>query len=156
MMKIDAIDNQILHILSENSRIKLKELADLIHLSAPATKQRILNLQDSGVIARYTIDINHFKLGYTLHVFLHFALKTPDRTSFIKIMEKWQGHFIQQCQSMGDTCFIVEGRFRSQDELWHFLEDITPVASYKVFNILKGSNQNVDFTAWYQENSRNA
>lgn len=154
-IKIDEIDNQILKILSENSRVKLKTIAEKVHLSQPSTKERILKLEKKGIIARYTIDINHSKLGYNLHVFLFFSLKSPSQHNFMRIMQKWESHFIQQCQSSGDVCFIVEGRFKSQEELTNFIHEVSKYAYCKVFDILRGSNQNIRFTTWFEAEPNN-
>ena len=146
---IDDLDKRILKILSENSRITIKELSKKINLSQPSTKQRVMKLEDNGIILRYTIDINHNNLGYPLHLFLFFTLKSTSSVKFMQIMKKWEDHFIQQCQSSGDICFIVESRFKSQTQLTNFLCEISKCASCKVFDILRGSNQNVKFSTWF-------
>ncbi|WP_295747194.1 Lrp/AsnC family transcriptional regulator [uncultured Limosilactobacillus sp.] len=136
-MKVDSTDKQILHILSNNSRIKLTDLAQRIHLSAPATKARLLNLEDHDVIQRYTIDINHTNLGYKVHVFLHFSLHQPRMLTFNKIINEWQENMIRCCRSSGETDFIYEARFKSQDQLYRFINQVSKVAAYRVYAILK-------------------
>ncbi|WP_076459219.1 Lrp/AsnC family transcriptional regulator [Limosilactobacillus caccae] len=147
-MEIDNTDKQILKLLSENGRMKIAKIANEIHMSAPATKARILKLEDNGVISHYTIEIDHTKLGYHMHTFLHFSLKTPYSKPFLDYMKEWDEHFIQQCSSSGNICYIVEARFHSQEELWKFLSGVSKYAHYQVFPILKASEQNTSFSTW--------
>ena len=63
-VKLDQTDMKILELISKNSRIEYKELAEKIKLTANAIKYRIKNLEKSGIIKGYTISIDIRKLGY--------------------------------------------------------------------------------------------
>jgi Lrp/AsnC family leucine-responsive transcriptional regulator len=63
-IKLDKIDLQILKLISTNSRIEYKELAEKIKLTANAIKYRIKNLEVVGIIKGYTASIDMRKLGY--------------------------------------------------------------------------------------------
>ncbi|MDR1620126.1 MAG: Lrp/AsnC family transcriptional regulator [Clostridiales bacterium] len=67
---MDEIDRKILHILCENARISLKELGGMINLSNTATGERVKKLEDTDIIKRYTIIMDHKKIGYSLHVMI--------------------------------------------------------------------------------------
>ena len=45
---MDKINRNIIKELSENSRITVSELSRLVHLSAPAVKERIEKLEEQG------------------------------------------------------------------------------------------------------------
>ncbi|MFC1710873.1 Lrp/AsnC family transcriptional regulator [Nanoarchaeota archaeon] len=64
-IKIDKTDLKILRLLSENSRIEYSELSKKLNLTANAIKYRIKNLEESGIIDRYTISTDIKKLGYS-------------------------------------------------------------------------------------------
>ena len=60
---IDLIDKSILKELSNDSRFSMSELGRRIHLSAPAVKERVKQLEEKGVIETYTVKINDKCLG---------------------------------------------------------------------------------------------
>ena len=56
---MDNIDSIIIDLLKKNSRIKVKEIAKIVNMSAPAISQRIIKLEESGIIDSFTIKINY-------------------------------------------------------------------------------------------------
>lgn len=67
---MDQTDWQILTLLKENARISIKELSKQVALSSPAVKERILKLEERGIIEGYTTKINYQKLGKKIEVFI--------------------------------------------------------------------------------------
>ena len=60
--KLDKIDRRILSILGENSRKSYAELAGSLDLSETATRNRVKKLVDSGVIKRFTLQLDPERL----------------------------------------------------------------------------------------------
>ena len=58
---IDSLDDQIIKILQSNSRKSFVEIADEIRLSESAVRRRVKNLIDSGIIKRFTIELEASK-----------------------------------------------------------------------------------------------
>ena len=56
---LDEKDQKILKMLTENSRLQWAEIGANLGISAVAARKRVINLVDSGVIDRFTIDINY-------------------------------------------------------------------------------------------------
>jgi len=65
----DQIDQQILDLLIENSRISLIDISEQVGLSRVAVKNRIDALEKSGVIEQYTVILNPEKVGRNVSVF---------------------------------------------------------------------------------------
>ena len=57
--KLDEKDEKILHMLSDDSRLLWKEIGGSLGISANAARRRVLNLIDSGIIKRFTIEIDY-------------------------------------------------------------------------------------------------
>jgi len=68
---LDAFDYRILEILNDNSRLSYAEIGRMISLSQSATKERVQNLIDIGVIRKFSVDIDYSKLGYNLCVIIN-------------------------------------------------------------------------------------
>jgi DNA-binding Lrp family transcriptional regulator len=54
---IDSLDDKIIGILQSNSRKSFVEIADEIRLSESAVRRRVKHLIDSGMIKRFTIEL---------------------------------------------------------------------------------------------------
>jgi Lrp/AsnC family leucine-responsive transcriptional regulator len=59
---LDHTDMSILNELSKNSRIKMKELGEKVHLTGQAAASRVAKLEDQGVIERYPLRL--FRVFY--------------------------------------------------------------------------------------------
>ena len=58
-INLDEYDYKILQILTENARLSYAEIGRKISLSQSATKERVLNLVDNGVIKGFDAAIDH-------------------------------------------------------------------------------------------------
>ena len=63
---LDRIDSAILTILRDDARIPYQTLGDRVHLSANAAADRVRRLVRTGVIRRFTVDVDHGRLGRDL------------------------------------------------------------------------------------------
>src|SRR4030067_2271205 len=70
MLKIDNIDQQILKILEENSRISYRELGQKLGIEGSTACKRVVRLKEKRVIERFTIDVNETILGRTITAFI--------------------------------------------------------------------------------------
>lgn len=54
---LNSVDEKILGILKTDSRKSFVEIADWIGMSESAVRRRVKNLQDSGVIKKFTVEL---------------------------------------------------------------------------------------------------
>lgn len=66
---LDPIDQEILSLLSQNSRMSYVDISNKVNLSRVAVKSRIDSLEKAGIIERFSIVINPEKVGRTISVF---------------------------------------------------------------------------------------
>jgi len=62
MASLDETDVRILELLVENARRPYSDIADEVDLSPPAVSDRIERLRESGVIRRFTLDLDRSQL----------------------------------------------------------------------------------------------
>ncbi|WP_287588666.1 Lrp/AsnC family transcriptional regulator [Candidatus Borrarchaeum sp.] len=55
---MDDIDQKIIDLLKKDSRTSFVKIADAVELSETAVRKRIKNLQDNGIIKRFTVEID--------------------------------------------------------------------------------------------------
>ena len=72
----DKFDLAILRLLIEDSRCTLQEIGAQVGLSATACWSRIRKLEASGVIRRYTVDVDKALLGWHDSVIVHVTLES--------------------------------------------------------------------------------
>ncbi len=72
---VDSVDHEILDLLREDARRTVSDIAARVNLSAAPVKRRIDRLERLGVIAGYTLRVNHDKVGPSLEAYteLRFA-----------------------------------------------------------------------------------
>jgi len=74
-LKLDETDRRILELLSDNARRTIADIAARVNLSPAPVKRRIDRLQQIGVIAGYTVLLDHAMIGPSIDAFteLRFA-----------------------------------------------------------------------------------
>lgn len=60
---LDPTDHEILRLLRENARRPLREIATAVGLTVAPVQRRIARLERAGVIARYTVQVNHGRIA---------------------------------------------------------------------------------------------
>ena len=78
-MKIDTKDINILSILQKNGLTSIQTIANEVGLTNNPCWRRIKNLQEHGVIRRYSIDVDPAALG--LKTVAYVSLRTNDHSS---------------------------------------------------------------------------
>ncbi len=84
----DKIDKEILKELQKDSRLSFAEIGRKINLSPSSVRERILKMENDGLIKRYSVVLDHKKLGYDLEVFLLIKVFHGNLKSFLKFVPK--------------------------------------------------------------------
>lgn len=67
---VDDIDKSILKELQRDARLSFAEVGRIIKLSPSAVRERILKMEDTGVIKKYSIEVDYPQIGYDLEAFV--------------------------------------------------------------------------------------
>src|ERR1700678_1694578 len=67
--ELDETDHRIIELLSHNARRTMADIGEQVSLSASAVNRRIERLEKSGVIAGYTVVVDHRKAGRPIQAF---------------------------------------------------------------------------------------
>ena len=103
--KIDETEIKLLHSLQDNCRRGLQDIADSVGSSASSLWRRLKNLEQTGIIERYSVLINHRKLGIKETVFLRVRL------------DKHQDEYIEKFTALVENnecileCYATSGDF---------------------------------------------
>jgi Lrp/AsnC family leucine-responsive transcriptional regulator len=121
---LDNINKKIIRTLSDNSRITVSELSKLVHLSAPAVKERIEKLEEQQVILGYSLKTNSEALGYAISGFVHADVFTGKESEFKQSVKNCPA--ITECFNVtGEKAFIFRISVTTMSELDDVLESLT-------------------------------
>lgn len=87
---MDATDLKIIDMLKTNARMSFSDISREIGLSTPAIRERILNLEEEGVIKGYIPLLDNSRLGLNTTAFIGVMLAHPQccREDVVKAMAK--------------------------------------------------------------------
>lgn len=106
---LDRTDKAILQLLQRDNKMSQRNIADLVHLSAPAVQRRIKRLEETGVIQANVAIVDPAKVGQSILLFAQVAMES-ERTD---LYEQAKRSFIaapevQQCYYVtGDADFML-------------------------------------------------
>ncbi|MGM7723858.1 Lrp/AsnC family transcriptional regulator [Metabacillus sp. Hm71] len=129
---LDNTDMRILDELSKNSRITMKELGEKVHLTGQAAASRVAKLEDNGVIEGYTIKVNQAKLGCFIHALINIYTKSTHHEPYLSFIKTQEQFVINNYKISGDSCYLLECKFPSNERLDQFLVDLNKHANYKL------------------------
>lgn len=125
MKNIDKTDKDILLILKENSRISYKEIAETIKMSLPSTRERILKLEESGYIKKYTI------IEKTKKIIAYILVQTIKCIDFEKILSNNE-NVIEIYRITGDYNYLIKTHFDSLEDIKNFQESLIKYGNSKL------------------------
>ena len=78
--QLDEIDNQILELLIENTRMPYTEIAKKLIISAGTVHVRVKKMEDAGIIRGTSLSIDYSKMGYSFIAYVGLYLSRTSET----------------------------------------------------------------------------
>jgi Lrp/AsnC family transcriptional regulator for asnA, asnC and gidA len=78
--QLDEIDNQILELLIENTRMPYTEIAKKLIISAGTVHVRVKKMEDAGIIKGTSLSIDYGKMGYSFIAYVGLYLSRTSET----------------------------------------------------------------------------
>ncbi len=117
---MDKIDYKILSLLQKNGRMLLKEIANEVYLSSPATAARIAKLEEDGIITGYFAKIDYKKMGYQIVAFINLELDPKRKDEFYPYIK--QCNNVLECDCVtGHYSMLLKVAFKATEELDGFI-----------------------------------
>lgn len=104
-MKVDATDRAILDALQADGRMSNVQLAERVHLSESACLRRVRQLEQSGVIARYTMLVDPVAVGIPGNVFAEITLASQKQED----LDRFERAVREVPEVM--ECYLVTGEY---------------------------------------------
>lgn len=112
---MDNFDSKILKVLQDDSRFTAEQVADIVGLNAKDVQMRIKEMEDAGIIAKYTALCNTEKLSEDIVTALIEVKVTPQMSSGFDAIARdiYQFEEVKAVYLMSgayDLCITVEGK----------------------------------------------
>jgi len=121
-IKIDDLDRLILAELESNSRKSFRDIAGKLKVSVGTVVNRVKNLEENGVIKKYTTILDSKKLGYEVAI-VEILVSSGKLLEVEK--EISQNPIVHQVYDItGDTDAMIIVKYRNIDELSKFVKSI--------------------------------
>ncbi len=91
----DSLDNKIIHLLTKNSRMSFADIGRQINLSPSSVRERVLRMEDGGLIKKYSLKLDKSKLGYQIEAFILIKIFTGKLKAFLSIVTEIDE--VQEC-----------------------------------------------------------
>ncbi|MBT1687769.1 Lrp/AsnC family transcriptional regulator [Dawidia soli] len=138
MRTFDELNWKILQELQKNARISNAEIGRRVGLSAPAVAERILRMEEDGVIQGYQPVIDYDKLNLTVKVFVHFKAGAMKHTEMVRKIDKIP-QIVEWHAVTGENCMLLKVVVATTKELEALLIELGRVGDTTTSLILSGN-----------------
>lgn len=149
--ELDEIDNKILEIIKDNARLSYSEIAEQVGLSRVSVKNRMLRLEQNGVIQGYATIIYTSNLPYGKKFFLDVMTEPDSYAQVVDNLAKYD--IIRRVFAVTGECRLwIEGYASSPMKYEMFmknlkrnLDGIVKIDVMDVQYTIKDSDAGVDY-----------
>ena len=115
-MKIDDTNWLILEDLQKNARAPLTEIARKVGMSSPAVSERILRMEQEGVIEGYKTKINLESIERSMGVFISVKIRFGQTDKFVALIKTMPE--IAECHKItGNDCLLLRANIKNTKHL---------------------------------------
>lgn len=123
-------DKAIIGILLHDSRTSLRAIGAEVGLTAPAVRDRILRLEDLGIIEGFSIRLNTRLLGFALEAVLRIE-PLPGKLRAVEKALQEMPEIVECSVVTGEDCFVARLVLRDISDLDRLLGPLHHIARTK-------------------------
>jgi len=140
-VEMDCLDKKILDLLTPNTRITTIEIANKLKSTVNTINSRIKKLVKTGVIIRYTINIDWPKIGYQWFK-ADIVLKDPEKMQKIADYVQNNPNLLFRVASLGYVDLELTFILNNANQLHQVIGDLSSkfpdtIKNYKYFSVTK-------------------
>ncbi|MDQ6419423.1 Lrp/AsnC family transcriptional regulator [Paenibacillus sp. LHD-117] len=132
---MDALDRMLLKLLQEDGRMTVSELSKRLALSRPSVTERMLRLQEKGIITGFGAQVSPAAIGRNIQLIIQISELKVFPTDFEKrIMNDSD---ILECHRVtGTVSYMLKAAVTGMDELSQLVERLMPFGNVNTSVIL--------------------
>jgi Lrp/AsnC family leucine-responsive transcriptional regulator len=110
---LDSRNQKLLAALLKNPRASITDLARKVGLSAPATRERMLRLEEAGVIKGWRVELDPNALGFPIAVLVRVRPMPGQLPKIAKLAQSLPQ--VTECHRItGEDCFLIRAHLRAR------------------------------------------
>ena len=121
MFELDEVDRKVLEVLKDNSRLPAREVSKKAGIPLATANRRMRKLAESGIIKRFTTELDYEKLGRTTVAYVLIRAKPgADQNDILREAAKYE--IVEDMAAItGSFDIMLKVRVKDNDELSNFL-----------------------------------
>jgi Lrp/AsnC family leucine-responsive transcriptional regulator len=112
----DPRNVELLALLRDDPRLGTSALARRVGMSAPAVRERLLRLEEAGIIQGYRLELDAAALGYPVAAYVR-VRPAPGQLPRIAELARRMPQVVECHRVTGDDCFVMKVHLASLDQL---------------------------------------
>ena len=112
----DKTNLELLGALCERPRITTSELARVVGMSAPAVRERVQRMEDSGLLRGCRLDLDPTLLGYPVAAIIRIK-PNPGQLAAIIELARATPRVVECHRITGEDCFLLRAHLESINAL---------------------------------------
>jgi len=122
-MELTAKDKKILNVITQNSKLSLREIAKKTGISVVTVMNHIKALEKEGVISKYSARLNYEKIGYDVEVLIEIKISNG---KLFEVEKKIANHpnVFAVYDITGPFDAVVLARFLTRRQMDNFVKTI--------------------------------
>jgi Lrp/AsnC family leucine-responsive transcriptional regulator len=122
---LDLYGRRLLDELQANARLSLAELGRRIGLSPTATAERLKQMEETGILGAYTVDIDREALGLEVLAFIRMSCPGQHYHRFLDYVQTLEE--VRECHHLtGGDDFLLKVTTTSMGDLEALIEALLP------------------------------
>jgi Lrp/AsnC family transcriptional regulator, leucine-responsive regulatory protein len=117
----DRRNVELLGLLRDDPRLGASELARRVGMSAPAVRERVLRLEEAGVIRGYRLELDPAALGYPVCAYVR-VRPAPGQLSKVTDLARALPQVVECHRVTGEDCFVLKVHLPALDQLDRVLD----------------------------------
>ncbi|MDQ0209201.1 Lrp/AsnC family transcriptional regulator [Alkalicoccobacillus murimartini] len=132
---MDLIDQKIIALIQEDARITVSELSKLLALSRPSTAERLVRLQERGIIEAFTARISLPAIGREIMLIIQVStLKVPIQ-EFEAMVQQEQA--IIECHRVtGEVSYFLKAAVSDMNGMTMLIDRLIPFGNINTSTVL--------------------
>lgn len=133
---MDKLDIDLLKILQENARITISELSKKIALSRPSITERIIRLQEKGIIEGFTARVSLPAIGRGTILFIQLSSLKVSNNEFEQMVMK-DGDVLECHRVTGSNSYFIKAAVRDMSSMKSLIDRLMPYGDINTSIVLE-------------------
>ncbi|MDF2839391.1 MAG: transcriptional regulator, AsnC family [Clostridia bacterium] len=133
---MDKLDIDLLKILQENARITISEISKKIALSRPSITERILRLQEKGIIEEFTARVSLGAINRGTILFIQLSSLKATNSDFEQMIIRDEA--VLECHRVtGNTSYFIKAAVKDMSSMKALIDRLMPYGDINTTIVLE-------------------